>query len=236
MIAEMFGLQQLAVRRPEDVPWNELPDNFILQLHWHSSDELIKLLKKFNFHVITIARHSLDTLISILQFARRELQTALWLDRLEGDESCIHGLFPSDAKFLSYCEGKRAKALLDVTAGRWIDPDVTQIKYEDLVSARDRTLSTLALNLCAPIKMLINQPDQQDRFNMVPLRSTSSNGHFWQGLPGLRQRMLTNADAIRLSLSHSNYIQLFGYSHQRAQCNMDVNRESINAEWNILTG
>ena len=235
-MAEMFGLQQLAVHRPEDVPWNELPDNFILKLHWHRSDEFIQLLKKFKFQVVTIARHPLDTLISILQFAPKELQTALWLDRLEGDESGIHGLSPSDAKFLSYCEGRRAKALLDVTADWWLDPDVTQIKYEDLVSARDRTLSTLALKLCAPIKMLINQPDQQDRFSMASLRSTSSNGHFWQGLPGLWQRMFTTDDAIRLSLSHSNYIQLFGYSYQRAHCNMDVNRESINAEWNILTG
>lgn len=205
-MAEMFGLQQLAVHSPEDVPWNELPDNFILQLHWHLSDEFIQLLKKFKFHIVTIARHPLDTLISILQFAPREPQTAFWLNRLEGDEVCIHGLSPSDAKFLSYCEGRRAKALLDVTADWWLDPDLTQIKYEDLVSARERTLPMLAIKLCAPIKMLINQPDQQDRFSMASLGSTSSNGHFWQGLPGLWQRMFTNDDAIRLSLSHGNYI------------------------------
>lgn len=77
-------------RLPDALDWETLPEKCIVQLHWHRLPPFTTFLATQNFRVVTMARHPLDILISILQFAPHEPQTVCWLDGENGDETAIH--------------------------------------------------------------------------------------------------------------------------------------------------
>src|SRR5690349_13169897 len=99
LLAGLYGLQQRAVHDPAEINWAELPDRSIVQVHWLRTDEFARELERRGVRVVTIARHPLDVLISILHFSRREPNTRHWL-RGEGDgEALIRAAAPGDAAF-----------------------------------------------------------------------------------------------------------------------------------------
>lgn len=87
------------MHRPNDLDWGKLPENCVVQIHWHKISEFSTLLETHGFRVLTIAKHPLDVLISILHFLMYEPQTACWLDG-EGDgESYIFDKSPASSEF-----------------------------------------------------------------------------------------------------------------------------------------
>src|SRR6185295_14663912 len=80
MLAESLQLEENAVHRPEDVDWPELPERAVLQIHWRPDRDFVSRLEQHAFRPVVIARHPLDTLISILAFSQHENSTKHWLD------------------------------------------------------------------------------------------------------------------------------------------------------------
>lgn len=79
LLSSLYDLQQNAVHYPQAINWADLPENCIVQIHWHNESQFNSLLKLHGFDVVTIARHPLDLLLSVLHFAPHEPQTACWL-------------------------------------------------------------------------------------------------------------------------------------------------------------
>jgi hypothetical protein len=212
MLAGLYGLNQYAVHDPSDLDWPRLPDDCIVQLHWRRNEAFVRWLKNLGFRFVTIGRHPLDVLISILHFCTREPDTRRWLLGEGGDESAICGLSPSAPEFASYAVGARAKALLSVTPEWWSSADSVCVRYEDLVEEPAATLEATGERL-GSFNQRISETIEALAFEKLQL--TSQNGHFWQGRPGLWQELLPAAAAAPIALAHAPTIAALGYSSER---------------------
>ena len=143
LLSELYALESYAVHSPLDIHWAGLPERCIYQIHWEPEESFIKQLKAAEFKLLTICRHPLDTLISILHFCRFEPQTASWLDGKGGDESSIIGKTPASNAFLNYSVSERAQRLLSISS-QWKQlEECPVIQYEKLVEDPIKELSKL---------------------------------------------------------------------------------------------
>ncbi len=230
ILAATYDLQQYDAHRPEDVKWNSLADNCALQIHWRNTPEFAVLLETHRFKVVTLARHPLDTLISILHFAPHEPQTNRWLNGEGGNEATIIGRSPLSRDFLAYATGPRAKALLSVTREWWREPAAAKVRYEDLARAPQATVASLRQAL-GPADRAI--ADTLEPFTLEKLRLTSANDHFWQGRPGLWKSLLPMKEAHAVSAAHAALFDELGY---RCDPDPNVTHESADRAWQALCG
>ncbi len=82
---------------------------------------------------MTVCRHPLDVLISILHFSSVQTSTGSWLDGRGGDESTIAQATPSSVEFLDYAVSMRADILLSVSRQWKMVRDCLAVQYENLV-------------------------------------------------------------------------------------------------------
>lgn len=209
LLASIYRLEQRAVHHLAHLDWSALPPRCVVQIHWHRSPEFLRLLAENGVQVVTIARHPLDVLLSILQFAPHEPQTAMWLAGTGGDESPIHGRAADGSEFLSYCLGPRARALLSITPQWWLAADVVKLRYEELVAEPTAALAALEQRLGSPLG---DVGEALDAFTIDKLRLTSSNQHFWKGQPGLWQQYIPAEHAGRIMQAHRDVFDSLGYS------------------------
>ena len=207
LLADIFNLHQCAVHNPEDINWETLPVNVIVQIHWRNSESFREDLIKNSFKVVTITRHPLDVLISILHFSQHSKNTKHWLGGYGGDESSLLGATPLSNSFLDYSVSKRAQALLEVTSDWKKIESTINVSYEAMVVDQVPTLMSLAALLGGnPVGY-----DQAIRKNsIVELRKNSNNFHFWQGKPNLWVDLLTSQEVsyirdYQISLNDSEY-------------------------------
>jgi hypothetical protein len=190
------------------VHWDALEENCVLQLHWRKDEPFSKLLGSNGFRVLTIARHPLDVLISILHFCPREPRTARWLDGECGGESGIIGRSPVSAEFLRYATSSRASALLSVSREWWNSPGTLDFRYEDLVARPldtvDVLLSELGPSPAVPADVL-------QALTLENARQTSINGHYWQGKPGQWRSLLTGERVIAIREAQTAAFDTLGY-------------------------
>jgi hypothetical protein len=214
LLAGLYGLQHQAVHHPGELEWDGLPEGYVLQLHWHPTDELRRLLDAGGFRVVTICRHPLDLLLSILHFCAHEPETRHWLEGEGGDERGIHGQGPTSAAFREYAVSARAKALLAVTPA-WLDhPDVTRVRYEDLVRDPVGTLRTVATTL-GPFRG--DPTSTVASLTIERLRPTSGNSHYWQGRPGLWKTLLPQSLAETIVEAHAPTFAALEYAADSAE-------------------
>ncbi len=209
LLGDLFELTHFPVHTPNDLDWTNMPDNCIVQLHWPRVSKFIDLLKDHGFIIITISRHPLDILLSILNFSQHEPDTALWLDGQGGDESLIIGKSPASKDFLKYSCSVRAQYLLNVTADWWNYADVA-VKYEDLVWDTEFQLTNIV--------NLLNEPKSKacilksiEAFKFEDLQSTSNNQHFWKGASGHWSRYIPYESALKIFHSHRHIFESLGY-------------------------
>lgn len=229
ILAGAYLAEELAVHTPDDVDWERLPDgNLVLQLHWSRSIEFESLLRKHGFRTIVLHRHPLDVLLSILQFAPREPQTSLWLSGKGGDEQGIQGAVPTSQAFIDYATGARASALLDISADWSGASDAIAVGYEELVADPVAVVRGLVSRI-GPASADIEQV--VDDNTIERLRSTSSNGHFWQGQPGLWRSVVPERIAMLIAAAQGTSFERFGY-----QCNADATLDVTDAatNWRLL--
>jgi hypothetical protein len=208
ILAKLYELDQFAAHTPDALDWHSLPENCVVQLHWHNTLDFSSLLRQYGFRVAVIARHPLDVLISILHFSPHEPQTANWLNGEAGGEESIHYKSPIDPEFISYAVSARAKALLSVSGEWWGVPDAICVKYEDLVHAPFHTLNTIGIKLGPTV---VSQSDAIDALTLENLRPSSSNQHFWKGQPGLWKSLLPMEEAREIEKAHEDLFSRFSY-------------------------
>jgi lipopolysaccharide transport system ATP-binding protein len=223
MLAALYQAEQIAVHTPNDIDWQALPQgNLIVQTHWHRTPELARTLRQYDFKIVVLHRHPLDVLISILQFAPREPDTACWLSGEGGDERAICGVPPTSSEFLAYCTGPRAQALLSVSIEWSRDPDAALLCYEDLVQNPNSTVTALTSCL-GPTRVDIGQVIERNALDR--LRPTAPNGHFWQGTPGHWRKLIPAEFARRVADAQREAFDAFGY-----ECRPDMSLQDSDAE------
>ncbi|HEY9210837.1 MAG TPA: hypothetical protein VIO56_05450 [Methylotenera sp.] len=207
ILGDIYELEHFAVHSPDDLNFDKLPKRCIVQLHWQRSAEFIEYLKKYGFIIVTIGRHPLDVLISILQFCTREPQTAFWLCGEGGDERGIVGKTPLDTEFLNYAKSSRASNLLSVTCDWW-NFSTARIQYEDMLAEPEYALSLFVNNIAAPVNDIASSV-RKYRFDQ--LKSSASNGHYWQGKCGIWERVLPLNYALDIFECHRPIFDTLGY-------------------------
>jgi hypothetical protein len=150
LLGDAYACETLSSHSPEEVPWEALPADVVLQLHQHADPAFTSVLEEHGFRVVVLARHPLDVLISILHFARNDPSPARWLDGEGGDEVGITTCTPLDPAFLEYATGPRARTLLALSREWWTRPETSKIKYEDLCANAAGELQALVAKLSPP--------------------------------------------------------------------------------------
>jgi hypothetical protein len=234
LLTKVYGFDvrphgEIAVHRPADVPWDDLPPRCILQLHWHNVEPLTSLLRAHRFRTLTLVRHPFEALISVLQYCQHIDETYKWLDGEGGDESGLPGASPCSEAFLRYAESPRAAALLSVSPEWWGVRGALRVRYEDLVRDTPGALARLGRSLGrAPAGRVAKSVDACaiDR-----LRRPDNAPHFWQGTPDLWRSLLTAGAARRIWSAHGRLYRRFGY---RCDADPSLTPERAEANWRYL--
>ena len=227
LLALSFGLSDIAVHRAGDVDWDGLPAGAALQLHWPPGAPLLGLLDRHGFRRVTIRRHPLAVLISILHFAPHEAQTSQCLDRDGGGETPTLDAHPESPEFLSYSTGPWARALLQVTKEWWPMPGVHRVCYEDLAANPRERVLRLARELgwdCAKEAL-----ERAIAANSMDAMKWHPNRHYWRGEPDLWKRLLTAPSAKAIWRAHRDVFATLGY-----ECDADPALQADEAYRNWL--
>jgi len=141
------------------------------------------------FKVVSIARHPLDVLISILHFIRYDQSTERWLEGNGEIPSALKEQPPTSA-FVRYALSWGAENLLAITYQWWRDAATVRLRYEDLVRSPLAEFSKLAMSV-----------DGQTDFgeaiaqNGITILQSRPNRHGWQASPGLYRSLIVYPDA-----------------------------------------
>ncbi len=209
MLGQVYAIPTTATHELGDDDWGRFPPEVVHQVHWPRTPEFLDKLRDHGFRVVTLARHPLDTLISILHFAWYDRETASWLLGREGDETGLCGAMPRSRPFLDYAAGPRAAALLSVTCDWWQQEGVTSVRYEDLVRDPAGQLAALAEVFGPP--RCESVADAVAACAMGELRKQSLNNHFWKGKPGLWRDLLPAGEAGELAAALAPVLARLGY-------------------------
>ena len=225
MLATALGVPHHAWQAPADVDPATLPPGFVLQMHQRYETAYSDWLAGHRFHVLTIARHPFDVLISILHFCRHDSSPSHWLGGWSGSEITIREATPRSRTFLDYATGPRARDLLAVSSDWWNRPGVVRTRYEEFVSNPTQELAravgrfgTATADLDAVV----------EAHAIGNLRPQVTNHHFWQGRPGLWRSLLTRTEVTELTAAHATSLSTFGYS---ADADPTLTSEAADRNW-----
>ncbi len=208
--------------------WAAMPAEVIHQIHWNRTPEFVQQLHDYNFRAISLARHPLDTLISILHFAWYDRETVNWLSGEGGDESLLCGAMPRSRSFIEYATGPRAAALLNVTCQWWKQPGVVWMRYEDIVLDPAGELARISAAFGPPRCESVDNVIRGCSLNH--LRVDSLNNHFWKGQPGLWRQLLPAAEAAEIAAALAPICETLGYT-----CDADPNLTAAQADRNWVS-
>lgn len=225
LLMRLYGIPQNASHQLTDEDWGRMPPEVAYQIHWPRTDDFLARLAGHGFRVVTLARHPLDVLISILHFAWYSSETERWLLGRDGDESGLRGAAPRSRPFLDYATGRRAAALLSVTCDWWGRPGVLCLRYEDLVRDPAAGLAVVAESLGPPRGGSV--ADVVAECSIDRLRTHSTVNHFWQGRPGLWRDLLPAAEAGEIARAVAPVLDRLGYA-----CDPDPALDARTADYN----
>ena len=188
LLNSVYSMPQVVLDNPVYVDWEQLPRRCIMQLHWKCDPALVFTLKTNGFRLLTVCRHPLDVLISILHFSSVHAGTSSWLDGRGGDERAIAEATPCSAEFLDYAVSMRADILLSVSRHWKTVEDCLLVRYEDLVEEP-------AAGLKAVCDWLRPAPAEAIQYaigtnTLAHEREGNANQHFWRGKPDQWKRLL----------------------------------------------
>ena len=230
LLGAVYDLDDLSADTPAAVPWDDLPEACALQLHWPPTGPLVEQLERSEFSTVALARHPLDVLVSVLQFAQNEPRTARWLNGDGGTELPLLGSEPCSDAFRSYATGPRAGALLAVTADWWRSPTLdAPVRFEELVAAPDAVLERVTEQLGGSAAASVTQATERVTFES--LQTETGNGHFWRGRPGQWRSLLTADDAAAVKRAHPFAFAGLGYE---ADADPRLTEEEARANWRAL--
>ena len=210
LLSRACAARELAAHVPGEIDWSA-PEPCVVQLHWHPSERLLAELARHGWRVVTLARHPLDVLVSILHFAPGEPTTARWLQGEGGDERSIIGAMPRSAAFLGYATGPRAAALLAVSTEWWARGDTLRVRYEELVADPAGEVGRLLADLGVEPRQPL--AEVAEALTIAKLRAIAQDHHHWKGQPGLWRRLLPAAEVETIARRHAEVFDLLQYPH-----------------------
>lgn len=217
LLAEALSCHTFSVHHPDAVDWTSQPARTVCQLHWLPDDDLLRAWRTHGVRVVSIARHPLDVLVSILNFAQEARETGRWLGGLGGDEERLRGATPVSPEFVEYAESERAGALLSVTPAWWSRPGTVRVRYEQLREESSDEIAVIARELGEPVLGGTTTVTMQDLTEQDPARSF----HFWRGNPGDWHSLLTQDVADRIVSRHRQVFDALGYDEVNADPALD---------------
>ncbi|HTI51058.1 MAG TPA: hypothetical protein VL475_08905 [Planctomycetaceae bacterium] len=225
LLTSIYGLETIVCDRPEEIDWAGLPERCIIQLHWGAEPELIGTLRAHGVQAVTIARHPIDTLISMLHFSTTWSKTSLWFDGRGGTEDSIRGCLPTSAEFLEYATGPRACALMSISAEWWQIAGCGRLCYESLVNDPETELTSLTAQLEPVSAEAIREA--RDGNSLERLKPRVQNQHYWQGSPGHWTQFVPAQPARSIAEVHRASFERHKYS-----CEPDESLTPIQADLN----
>jgi hypothetical protein len=209
LLVEYLALEERAVHTPGELDWAHVPERCVLQLHWPRVPALTRLLDEHEFHVCVLARHPLDTLVSILHFAAHEPLTARWLDGAYGDERALIGAEPCSDAFVRYGTSARARALIGITPQWWTPSAAARLRFEDLIERPVLELEGLAAR--TGIEPAMSAAAAVETISFGRMQLEGGNEHFWQGRPGLWRVLLPAAYTDEVARPYRAHALAFQY-------------------------
>ena len=209
LLGHAYALPMLSRHAVPDDEWGRLPPECVLQIHWRREPDFLAKLRDHGFRVLTLARHPLDTLISILHVCVYDVESENWLGGRGGDESPLWAAWPRSRAFLDYATGPRAAELLAVSAEWWHDPSAVRVKYEAFVRDAAGELRKLA-EAFGPHRCA-NLDEAVAKASLGEMRKSSTNNHFWKGQPGLWREFLPAPEASQIAWAHQANFAALGY-------------------------
>ncbi len=231
LLGTAYQVPHLARHSMSDADWQALPPEVVVQLHWRRTPDFVARLAQHGFRVVTVARHPLDVLISILHFCIYESESEQWLLGAGGSEAEIFSAMPRSRSFIEYAKGPRAAELLAVTPDWWKQPGVVGVRYEDCVHDTDKEFERIEA-VIGPVRCE-SRETVIAACSLGQLRATAINNHFWKGAPGLWRHLLPAAEAQEISAASASVLEQLGYS-----CDPDPGLDSLVADrhWIQLVG
>lgn len=239
MLSAMFAMQEVDRHRPVEVPWDELQQRCVLQLHWLRVEPFVSLLARHSFRPVVLARHPLDRLISLLHWVVCcPHPQSTWsenpaLDGDRGTETPLLAAWPTSEEFLSWACSPRAEALLSVSLQWWAAPGAIHVYYEDLVRSAPNELQRIAEELnVEPAQAPAEIAAEHSMERLREMRQEPPQ-HYWMGRPGLWRRLLPAAEAKLIAAAHPRSFHEFGYV-----CDPDegLSRSEAERTWRELVG
>jgi hypothetical protein len=232
LLSRAYNLPRLSPVNLPNVHWDALPHECVIILHWRRDAELLRLLHEHRFRVLTLARHPLDVLISILHFTLREM-TDGWLQGEAGNERAILGLTPRSPAFVDYCCGPRARALLEISREWWHDSACLKVRYEDLITDPLVEMRRLTRALGVEPRLPLEEAIAASTLNELRQQFPDRKYHFWQGQPGLWRNLLTSAETERIVATQADFFAAPAYL---ADADPMLTGTEADANWRTLTG
>jgi len=231
LLGTAYQIPHFARHSMADADWKELPAEMVLQIHWRREPEFQAKLAENGFQVVTVARHPLDVLISILHFCIYESESEHWLLGAKGTEAGIFAAMPRSRAFVEYATSPRATELLAETPDWWGQPGVVGVRYEDCVRDADTELARLE-NTFGPVRCGARAV-AVEACSLARLRQRATNNHFWQGQPGLWRHLLPAAEANEIAAAQPTAFATLGYA-----CDPDPALDALAADrnWVRLVG
>lgn len=215
ILRDGLGLPEIAVHNYRDVP--SLPPKCVFQLHWYREANFQRFLADNSFRVITLARHPLDVLVSVLHFVRHEPQTSQWLEGNCAIPSALAGKSAASSEFLEYATSFGAENLLSVSYQWWHEPSAIKLRYEDLLADTAGELSRLAEQLGEDEQAIVNAVSG----NGFELFQALPNRHGWQGRAGLWRKLVPFDMAEQIRRRHARLFDILGYGLDRTTLTSD---------------
>lgn len=229
MLDTVYSLAHVVVEDPSQIDWAALPPRCVLQTHWGPEPGFVAQLEEHGFRPITLARHPLDVLLSILHLASLIPVRRQWYGGREGGEEALAMATPCSRDFLDYAAGTRARLLLDISR-QWVArPDCLLVRYESLVTDPRGRLAELCRSIHPATGAAITRAVEEHAIEKA--RAGVHNQHFWQGRPGHWRRFLPEAEARVAAAPHAAVFAAFGY-----ECDADPTLTTPRAEvtWNTV--
>jgi hypothetical protein len=228
LLEAVYSASHVVVDTPAEIDWQQIgrAERCILQIHWTPEPCLLKRLDEHAFRVVTLLRHPLDLLLSILHFASVWPDTALWFGGRGGDESAIVGVTPRSPQFLRYAAGERARCLLSISREWAATPGCSAVRYESLVQNPTQQLSRLIAQLEPAAPDAVGAAVEANTLDK--LRALVQNQHVWKGSPGNWRLLLPPHEAAQIAAAHQDLFEEWHYA-----CDPDpvLDERQADANW-----
>lgn len=207
VIARSLCLEQYAVHRYWDMP-KPLPSRCIMQIHWRRDARFKEYIDGNKFKVITIARHPLDILASILQFSQYCDEVDQWLDGNAGKISALKDSNATCDQFKEFALSPEYAHLLGVTLDWWADPSSKRLRYEELVSKPQKLFYALCKDYGCK-RRDVKHAIAIHASDVLPVLRKCH--HFWTGNPGAGRLQIPLSLRLRVYIKHYKLFHALGY-------------------------